>query len=133
MIVDTSALLAVLFGEPERTSFLEAIERAPSVGISVANFLESSTVVESRLRGEGVRLLDLFLAEAALELVPVDAEQAYAARNAFRRFGKGLHPASLNFGDCFAYALSKTRGEPLLFKGEDFSQTDILAWKEPNF
>ena len=95
--------------------------------MSVASFLEASMVIEARYGPDGVRDLDLFIAKARIDLVAVDAEQAYVARAAFRTYGKGRHPAGLNFGDCFAYALAKTLGERLLFKGSDFSLTDIAT------
>lgn len=93
--------------------------------MSVATFVETSIVIESRYGAEGLRDLDLLLERAGLELVPVDVEQARAARAAYSRYGKGRHPAALNFGDCFSYALARVLGEPLLFKGGDFSQTDL--------
>ena len=132
MVIDASALVAILFGEPETRLFIETIEAADSRRLSVATFVEVSIVIESKLGPEGLRDLDRFLASAAIELVPVDAEQGYLARAAFSRFGKGRHSAGLNFGDCFAYALAKVLGEPLLCKGSDFSQTDIaLATSAP--
>ena len=125
MVVDTSALLAILQDEPERRRFNEALESADSRLMSVATFVETSIVIESRYGAEGLRDLDLLLERAGLELVPVDVEQARAARAAYSRFGKGRHPAALNFGDCFSYALARVLGEPLLYKGGDFSQTDL--------
>jgi ribonuclease VapC len=125
MVIDASALIAILCGEPEARLFIESIESADSRRISVATFVEVSIVVESKLGAEGLRDLDRFVATAGLELVPVDGEQGYLARTAFSRFGKGRHSAGLNFGDCFAYALAKVLGESLLCKGRDFSQTDI--------
>ncbi len=125
MVVDTSALLAILQDEPERRRFNEALESADSRLMSVATFVETSIVIESRYGAEGLRDLDLLPERAGLELVPVDVEQARAARAAYSRFGKGRHKAALNFGDCFSYALARVLGEPLLFKGGDFSQTDL--------
>lgn len=125
MILDTSALLAILQDEPERRSFIAAIEAAASLSMSTATFVETSIVIGARYGGDGLRDLDLFLAKAEIALVPVDTEQAHAARDAFLRFGKGRHPAGLNYGDCFSYALARTLGEPLLYKGEDFSHTDV--------
>jgi ribonuclease VapC len=125
MILDTSALLAILQDEPERRSFIAAIEAAASLSMSTATFVETSIVIGARYGGDGLRDLDLFLAKAEIALVPVDTEQAHAARDAFLRFGKGRHPAGLNYGDCFSYALARTLGEPLLYKGDDFSQTDV--------
>ena len=125
MVVDSSALLAVLYREPDAERYETAIAAAPHCRMSVANVLEVSIVVEARGGAEAGHELDLFLERAAVELVPVTAAQVEAARRAWRRFGKGHHPAALNFGDCFAYALAKTTSEPLLFKGEDFARTDI--------
>jgi ribonuclease VapC len=125
MVIDTSALAAILQDEPERRRFNEAIEAAAHRRISTATLVEIGIVIEARYGADGVRDLDLFLAEASIEPIAVDAKQAQTAREAFRRFGKGRHPAALNFGDCFSYALSRVLDEPLLFKGLDFSQTDI--------
>ena len=125
MVFDTSALLAILFDEPERRAFTEAIEATEVRLLSAASFVEVSMILESRHGAEGVRALDRLLAAAKVEIIAVDLPQAHAAREAFRQFGKGRHPAGLNFGDCFSYALAKGRSEPLLFKGGDFSQTDI--------
>ena len=127
MVIDTSALIAILQDEPERRSFNEAIEAADGCVLSVASFVEASMIIESRYGPDGIRALDLFIAKAKIGLVEVDADQAHVARGAFRDYGKGRHPAGLNFGDCFAYALAKTLGEPLLFKGRDFSLTDVMA------
>ena len=128
MVIDTSILLAVLQDEPERREFNEALEAAPTRLMSTANFVETSMIIESRFGAEGTRDLDLLVSRAGITLVPVDEDQAYISRQAFRNFGKGRHAARLNFGDCFAYALAKTLGEPLMFKGEDFSRTDIDAY-----
>jgi ribonuclease VapC len=125
MVLDTSAILAILFDEPERRTFTEAIESVDVRLISAASFVETSIILESRHGAEGVRALDRLLAAANIETVAVDLHQAIAAREAFRLYGKGRHPAGLNFGDCFSYALAKGRSEPLLFKGGDFSQTDV--------
>ena len=125
MVLDTSAVLAILQNEPERRKFNEAIDAAESRTLSTASFVECSMIVESRYGADGVRDLDLLIAKAQISLAPVDEEQANFARRAFRKFGKGRHPAGLNFGDCFSYALSKSLQEPLLFKGNDFSQTDV--------
>ncbi len=127
MVLDTSALLAILQDEPERRAFNEAIEAADSRTLSAANYVETSIVVEVRHGAEGLRDLDLFIERAEIELVPVDAAQARIACRAFSRFGKGRHRAGLNFGDCFAYALATARGEALLFKGDDFVHTDLAA------
>ena len=127
MIVDTSAVLAILFDEPDARRHAAAIMGAHPCRMSVANVLEASMVVEHR-GGEAAGFdLDTLLERAGIELVPVTVEHLEAARRAWRRYGKGNHPAALNFGDCFAYALARTTGEPLLFKGRDFPQTDIEA------
>lgn len=125
MVLDTSALLAILLDEPERRAFNEAIASAAVRRLSVASFVEISIVLEARHGADGLRNLDLFLERARIELVPVDFEQGRAARLAFSRFGKGRHPAALNYGDCFAYALATRLAEPLLFKGDDFARTDV--------
>jgi ribonuclease VapC len=128
MVIDTSALLAILKNEPERRVFNEAIEAAETRLFSAASFVEISMIVESRYGADGMRDLDLFIAKAQLELVAVDVEQAHLARQAFREFGKGRHPAGLNFGDCFSYALARSLTEPLLYKGaDDFGRCDIEA------
>ncbi|MCY4653942.1 MAG: type II toxin-antitoxin system VapC family toxin [Dehalococcoidia bacterium] len=127
MILDTSALLAVLFDEPEAGYFERLIAGAATCRMSAANHLEAAMVVESRMGDEGGRQLDNFVAIAQIELVPVTPEQAQAARLAWRRYGRGNHPTGMNFGDCFAYALAEATGEPLLFKGDDFTLTDIEA------
>ena len=125
MIVDTSAVIAILFEEGEAERFHQAIAQAPHSRMSVANFLEAAMVLEGRSGLESGRDLDDYLQEAMIELEPVTVEQAHAARRAWRRFGKGNHPAGLNYGDCFAYALSEVTREPLLFKGQDFALTDV--------
>ena len=127
MIVDSSALLAVLDREADADLFQDAMLTASPCRMSVANMLEASIVVEGRGGAEAGRELDAFLEKAEIEPAPVTAEELEVARQAWRRFGKGRHPAALNFGDCFAYALARTTGEPLLFKGEDFARTDIPA------
>ena len=128
MVIDTSALVAILQDEPERRVLNEAIEAAESCAMSTGSFLETSMVIESRYGPDGTRDLDLFISKARISLASVDADQAYVARDAFRRYGKGRHPAGLNFGDCFAYALAKMLDEPLLFKGNDFVLTDIAVY-----
>jgi ribonuclease VapC len=125
MVLDSSAILAILLDEPERPGFARLIEQDPMRLVSAATLVEVSIVVESRKGESGRRLLQRFLALTAAEIVPVTAEQAEHACDAFRRWGKGLHPAGLNFGDVFAYALAQATGEPLLFKGNDFACTDI--------
>lgn len=127
MVLDTSALLAVLFDEPERDELIRKIATAPRRFISSATLIEASIVVESR-RGEiAGRELDVFLHRAKVQTVAVDEEQAELARAAWRRYGKGRHPAGLNFGDLFAYALARASGDELLFKGEDFTKTDVVS------
>jgi ribonuclease VapC len=125
MVLDTSAVLAILQDEPERRKFNEAIEAAETRSLSTASFVGCSMILESRYGADGVRDLDLFIAKAQVSLVAVDEEQANLARRAFQKYGKGRHPAGLNFGDCFSYALARALDEPLLFKGNDFPQTDI--------
>jgi ribonuclease VapC len=127
MIVDTSALTAIFFDEPEAAGFSLIILEAPECRISVANFLELCMVIERQIGSDGGRQVDVFLRRAGIIIEPITVEQGHVARQAFLDFGKGRHPAGLNFGDCFAYALAKTTGEALLFKGRDFRQTDILA------
>lgn len=125
MILDSSAVLAILLGEPDAAYYEKAIAVALACRMSAANLLEASIVVESRGGLAAGHELDVFLERAGIELVPVTPQQVEAARRAWRRFGRGNHPAGLNFGDCFAYALAEATGEPLLFKGNDFAQTDI--------
>ncbi|HET7925184.1 MAG TPA: type II toxin-antitoxin system VapC family toxin, partial [Rhodanobacteraceae bacterium] len=125
MVIDSSALLAVMQNEPERRQYLEAIEAADARLMSAATFVETSIVLEVRYGADGLRDLDLFLGKAGVELVAVDSGQAHAARRAYSRFGKGRHRAALNYGDCFSYALAIVMDEPLLYKGDDFSHTDV--------
>ena len=125
MIVDTSALLAILRAESESRGFAEAIDAASRPTLSVVSFVEASMVLDARHGPAGRDRLDRLLRESRMELAPVDSEQAQIAREAFRDFGRGRHSARLNFGDCFSYALARQRGEPLLFKGDDFARTDI--------
>ena len=127
MIIDTSAILAILFEEAEADQFINAIAAASSRRISAATLLEATIVLESRSGSAVGHELDAFLARAQIEVEPVTPEQAHTARQAWRRFGKRNHPAGLNFGDCFIYALAKATREPLLFKGRDFELTDIPA------
>ncbi len=127
MIVDSSAVLTILFGEEEAERYDEAIAKAVNCRMSAGNFLETAIVLGSRRGAAAEHELDAYLRAAAIEVVPVTVAQAEAARRAWRRFGKGNHPAGLNFGDCFAYALAESTGEPLLFKGRDFALTDVDA------
>ena len=125
MVIDTSAVIAILLGEPEAQVFAEAIRDSAVRLVSAVSALEASIVIETRKGPAGGRDLDLFLHRANAEVVPFTAEQFEVARNAYRKFGKGIHPAGLNFGDCCAYALARVSGEPLLAKGTDFPRTDI--------
>jgi ribonuclease VapC len=126
MIIDTSAALAVVLGEPGFEVFASAISASVTRRISAASFLEASIVAETRAGDRGLRQFDSFIRESEPVIEPVTHEHALIAREGFSNYGKGRHPAGLNFGDCFAYALAKSTGEPLLFKGEDFRQTDVL-------
>ena len=125
MVVGTSALLAILFGEPERDSFIALLAQAEDPLVSTATLVEASIVMQARIGDDGVSDLDELLAAAAVRPIAVDADQAQLARAAFARFGKGQAAAGLNFGDCFAYALAQALGRPLLFKGADFARTDV--------
>ena len=125
MIIDTSAIMAVLLDEPDGLRFRRAVVEARSRRISAATLLQAAIVVESKGGIRAGHELDRFIALTQIEVVPVTPEQAAVARDAWRCFGKGNHPAGLNLGDCFAYALARTAGEPLLFKGKDFALTDI--------
>jgi ribonuclease VapC len=126
MILDTSALAAIFFGESEAAQYARLIHDADRCLISAANFLELAIVVEAQIGAEALRQCDMFFRRARIVIEPFTVDQAYIARQAFHDFGKGRHAAGLNFGDCFAYALAKITGEPLLFKGEDFRKTDIV-------
>jgi len=125
MTVDTSALLAILQDEPERSDFVQLLEQAPRRLLSAVSLLEASMVVEARGGQDASADLDQFVRRSGIEVVAFDQEQLAIARTAFRRFGKGRHRAGLNFGDCAAYALAQWSGEPLLFKGNDFTATDV--------
>jgi ribonuclease VapC len=125
MVIDTSAVIAILFDEPERSAVTAAIEQADTRYMSTATFVEASIVVEARHGADGLRELDLLLERAGIELIAVDAAQARAARLAWSRLGKGRHPAALTYGDCFSYALATTESRPLLCKGDDFARTDV--------
>jgi ribonuclease VapC len=127
MIIDTSALVSILDQEPEAERLAHAVAAASERMLSAANLVETGIVMQVRRGDEAVRDLDLLLAKLKIEIIAVSAKQANLARKAFQRFGRGRHPARLNFGDCFAYALAKDSGAPLLFKGEDFPQTDIAV------
>jgi ribonuclease VapC len=128
MIVDSSALVAILRAEADTERLTKALFRAPNAVMSAASYLETSIVIDRSRDPRPSRQFDLLLHEAGIEIVPVTVEQARIAREAYRDFGKGSgHPAGLNFGDCFAYALATDRGEPLLYKGDDFVHTDIRS------
>src|SRR5688572_9428575 len=127
MVLDTSALVALLGMESEAERLAVAIESDPIRLVSAATVVEAGIVIEARYGADGGRELDLLVAKAGLQVEAVTLEHACVAREAWRRFGKGHHAAALNLGDLFSYALAKTSGEPLLFKGTDFSQTDVLA------
>ena len=126
MIVDSSALVAILHDEPEATACLRAIYAAGQCRVSAANFLEAAIVIDAGRSPVASRRLDDLLREAGITIEPVTEAQARIARQAYRDFGRGSgHPARLNFGDCFAYALARETGETLLFKGGDFTHTDV--------
>ena len=125
IVVDSSALIAIYFNEPEKASLALAVVSVDAPCIGAPNFLEASMVAETRHGEAGCRELDRIAANLGLEIVPFDASHIQGARDAFRRFGKGRHRANLNFGDCCAYALAKLRDVPLLFKGNDFALTDL--------
>lgn len=128
MIIDTSAIIAILRDEPEAMSCAQAIVDAITRRVSAVNFVESAVVIDASRDPIATRRFDDFVREANISIEPVTERQAQIARDAYRDFGKGSgHPAKLNFGDCFAYALTKEFGEPLLFKGTDFAQTDIVS------
>lgn len=125
MVIDSSVLLAILLAEPERSHFVDLIAQAGVRLLSAGNALEAAIVSESRLNAIGGHELDMLIQKASIEIVSVDEEQVSVARQAWRKYGKRRHPAALNFGDCFAYALSRVSGEPLLAKGTDFHKTDL--------
>jgi ribonuclease VapC len=125
IVIDSSALVAILRDEPERRSFIDAIVDHGEPRISAATYVEASMVMELRLGDRGGREIDVLIEDVGMAIVPVDQAQATIAREAFRRFGKGRHRAALNFGDCFVYALAKILDVPVLFKGDDFALTDI--------
>ncbi|MGH6914873.1 MAG: type II toxin-antitoxin system VapC family toxin, partial [Geminicoccales bacterium] len=127
MVLDTSAIVAVLLDEPERPAFTRWIEEDPRRLVSAASRVEATFVIESRKGEPGRERLERFFRLTGAEVVAVTPEQVEIACAAFRRYGKGRHPAGLNLGDVFAYALAKVTGEPLLFKGDDFAKTDIVS------
>lgn len=125
MVIDTSAIVAIALNEADAGDIERLIVEDQIRLISAATVVEATMVIETRLGEAGGREFDLWLVKLSAEIVAVDAVQADAARRAWRRYGKGRHAAALNYGDCFSYALARTRGEPLLFKGGDFAKTDI--------
>jgi len=127
MIVDTSALLAILFEEKDAANYAAALASSDRPRISAANLLEAGIVIDNQAGLSAGRQLDALVERARMDVAPVTYEHVRIARQAYLDFGKGNHPAGLNFGDCFAYALAKTTGEPLLFKGDDFAKTDVLG------
>ncbi len=127
MIVDASALLSIVLGEPDRHRFYTSLGRAGTSALSAVNYVEAGIGADRDQSPERGRFLDEVIERFAVQIASVTPLQSEIARDAYRRYGKGRHPAGLNLGDCFAYALAKTRNEPLLFKGEDFTRTDIEA------
>jgi ribonuclease VapC len=127
VIIDTSALVAILDQEPEAERIVRTLASAPERSLSAANLVETGIVMQARRGDDGARDLDLLLAKLRVDIAAVTASQADIARKPFRRYGRGRHPANLNFGDCFAYALAKDKSASLLFKGSDFGQTDVMA------
>ena len=125
MVIDTSALMAVFLGEPEEAAFRRAIRTAASCLLGAPARVEAGIVTLGRLGDAGLAQLEALIGRLDLQIAPLSDEQATIAIDAFRRFGKGRHPAGLNYGDCFSYALAKATGEPLLFKGGDFALTDV--------
>ena len=127
MIIGTLALVAILDQEPEAERIVRTLASAPEPTLWAANLVEAGIVMQARRGDDGARDLDLLLAKLRVDIAAVTASQADIARKAFRRYGRGRHPANLNFGDCFAYALAKDKSAPLLFKGNDFRQTDVMV------
>lgn len=125
MVIDSSAVIAIFSSEPEAVALEAAIAADPIRLMSAASLLETAIVIEARWGEAGGKEFDLWIQKAQVDVVAVDRDHVESARRAWRRFGKGRHPAALNFGDCFAYGLAATTGEPLLYKGEDFSRTDL--------
>jgi len=132
MVVDTSALIAVLLAEPEADAFLQAFQASQVKLISTATLVEAKIVVARALGEPGLQHLDLLLQKAEIDPVPLHLEHVYWALRGWRQFGKGRHRAALNLGDCFSYALAMATAEPLLFKGDDFGLTDVaIALQAP--
>ena len=128
MVIDCSAVLAVLLGEPDAPVYAAAIENDPDPKISVVSVLEATLVIGARKREAGLAVLERFLREGRIRIVAFDAEQMQQAQKAWREYGEGLHPAGLNLGDCCTYALAKTSGEVLLYNGDDFRRTDLRGF-----
>ena len=131
MVIDTSAVLAILLDEPELAAFTAHITHESEVRLSAASYVEAAMVLEMRNRLRPKGMLDEFIKNYEIRIEPVTAEQAIFASDAFRKYGKGIHKARLNYGDCFTYALARAMREPLLFKGNDFSQTDLVPAVKP--
>jgi len=126
VIMDSSAVIAIIFGESGYEDLARVVASARVCRLSAASFLETSIVAESLAGDRGIRLFDSFLQKSSVVIEPVTEEHALLARQGYSDYGKGRHPAGLNFGDCFSYALAKATGEPLLFKGDDFRKTDVM-------
>src|ERR1700730_14332986 len=131
MVVDTSALLAIVFDEAEREKFEDLILRSPTAAMSVVSVVEMTIALASRQLDTDPLKLDGILSTLRINVLAVDAAQGLLARQAFVQYGRGRHPARLNFGDCFSYALAKARNDTLLFKGDDFARTDVVAAWQP--
>jgi ribonuclease VapC len=127
VVIDTSAVIAILQGEPAADRLIAAVENSGARRISAASLVEAGIVLQARYGDHGELELDLLVQRARIDVIPVTEDHAGIARSGFRRFGKGRHPAGLNYGDCFSYALAIALGEPLLFVGTDFSRTDATA------
>lgn len=127
MVIDTSAILVIVFGEGEAPQYVRALAQDPTRLVSAPTMFEASIVCMKRFGEVGLNELDLFSSKAGIKIIPFDATLLTLARKCFRLYGKGIHSANLNFGDCFSYALAKYTGEPILFKGSDFSRTDLRS------
>lgn len=127
MVLDTSVLVAILLEEPTAEKLITALKVNPDRKMSAASLVEAGIVMQGKQGDAGARELDLLVRRLQIAVLPFTAAHAEIARSAFRRFGKGRHPAALNFGDCFSYALARALGEPLLFVGDDFARTDVAA------
>jgi ribonuclease VapC len=131
MVIDTSAIIAILLDEPEQNVFKRILAAEAATAMSVMTFYEASIVLAGKKRTpDAARMVDDFVRDLSVDVAAATTEDAAAAREAYFRYGRGYHPAGLNLAECFAYALARTRNEPLLFKGDDFSKTDIVpAWR----